>query len=88
MFQKLKDKISTLVSLHPQVTTYAIGIGVTLGIGLALSFVMAHHDAMATLVKKRCGPQHSKYIMVVTGISEKIVTALGVTIAVTNIHAF
>jgi len=35
------------------VTTYAIGIGVTLGIGLALSFVMAPHGVMAILVKKR-----------------------------------
>ena len=40
-------------SLHPQVTTYAIGIGATLGIGLALSFVMAPYGVMAMLVKKR-----------------------------------
>ena len=53
MFQKLKDKFSTFVALHPQVTTYAIGIGVTLGIGLALSSVMAPHGVMAILVKKR-----------------------------------
>ena len=53
MFQKLKDKFSIFVGLHPQVTTYAIGIGVTLGIGLALSFVMAPHGVMAILVKKR-----------------------------------
>jgi hypothetical protein len=47
MFNKLREKVSSFVTMHPKVAMYGITIGVTLGIGLALSSVMNPHAALA-----------------------------------------
>jgi hypothetical protein len=48
MFKTLTEKISKFAALHPQVVMYGISIGVTLGIALAVSFVLNPHDAFAS----------------------------------------
>jgi hypothetical protein len=48
MFKTLTEKISKFAALHPQVVMYGISIGVTLGIALAVSFVLNPHDALAS----------------------------------------
>ena len=52
MFKTLTEKISKFASLHPQIVMYGISIGVTLGIALAVSFVLNPHDALARLLRK------------------------------------
>jgi hypothetical protein len=47
IFKQLTNKISTFITTHPRVTMYGISLGVTLAIGLAMSYAMAPHDASA-----------------------------------------
>jgi hypothetical protein len=47
LLKTLHKKISKFAALHPQVVMYGISIGVTLGIALAVSFVLNPHDAFA-----------------------------------------
>jgi hypothetical protein len=48
LLKTLHKKISKFAALHPQVVMYGISIGVTLGIALAVSFVLNPHDAFAS----------------------------------------
>jgi hypothetical protein len=52
----IHEKMGNFLTLHPRLTTALFSVGLTLGIGLVLSYVApthATHDALATLIRKQ-----------------------------------
>jgi len=48
----IREKIGNFLTLHPVLTTALFSVGLTLGIGLVLSYVAPTHDVLATLIRK------------------------------------
>jgi len=49
----IREKIGNFLTLHPVLTTALFSVGLTLGIGLVLSYVASTHDVLATLIRKQ-----------------------------------
>ena len=49
----IREKIGNFLTLHPVLTTALFSVGLTLGIGLVLSYVAPTHDVLATLIRKQ-----------------------------------
>jgi hypothetical protein len=52
VFNKLREKISSFVTMHPKVAMYGISLGVTLGLAIGLSYVFAPHEVHAMIHTK------------------------------------
>jgi hypothetical protein len=52
MFNKLREKTSSFVAMHPKVMMYGISLGVTLGLTIGLSYVFAPHEAFAACIRR------------------------------------
>ncbi len=50
---KIIEKMGKFITLHPRRTTALFSVGLTLGIGLVLSYVAPTNDALAALVRKQ-----------------------------------
>ena len=49
----IREKMDTFITLHPRTITALFSFGLTLGIGLVLSYVAPTHDALAILIRKQ-----------------------------------
>ena len=49
----IREKIGNFITLHPRTTTALFSVGLTLLIGLVLTYVTPTHDALATLTRKQ-----------------------------------
>lgn len=50
---KIREKVGNFITLHPRTTTALFSVGLTLGMGLVLSYVGPTHDAFAALIRKK-----------------------------------